>query len=564
MTTTNITITNESDMVAFLCSVFGVEPAIFATLSHGDSFTATCNVYAGLPEDYTTDFATEANPGSTPYGTDEVIFTKGVTYYWSTYNSSEYITTPLFGTAGKTEHFHQGLQLWPSTSTRGRVVVLKYGASYANASSYIKDGMTHYTNNHKFVEWGNDANAIHTGYNMYFTHDGGTTSSSTNSTTNITIANWTDLQAFLGSVFGVADVFTNPSGTAYTAQCNVYGTQPASGNTFMVDPGATPYNTDEIIFARGTTYYYANMYGSQYLTTPELTFDVILNSHPTHLQGLQFGAQTYLGRTLVTMYGANYAHASTQTLSGGRTQYTNSTVNALYGLTDKGADSGWDLYFTHDLAGPPSRSVAETAAGVPAGVTSAVTTLIDAVDDTNADTKASGALQAYESGAGFASITAENKRSILKGAMKDILAKVTTAVPEIAKDRVAAFLPHLTGAALAAMPAEIEVRGAGSYSVDLMSKGTYTPLDDGETITLTDTSFSPSKAFAVTNTGDVFSLTVDGSPPLNLGSDNTPGSTYTWTDGTRILYFIFGSVTVGGGAASGGSGDPYLATLLGI
>ena len=196
-------------------------------------------------------------------------------------------------------------------------------------------------------------------------------------------------------------------------------------------------------------------------------------------------------------------------------------------------------------------------------VTEAVTTLIDAVDDANADAQTLGALQAYEAGTGFADITPENKRGILKGAMKDILVKVTTAVPEVAKDRVAAFLTHLTGAALAAMPEEIEVLGAGiNHTVDLTSKGMYCPLDDGETVTLTDTSFSPSKEFVVTNTDNEFSMTVDGAP-VGLGSDNTPGDTYTWTDGTRTLYFTFGSVVVGGGAASGGSGDPYLTTLLG-
>ena len=260
-----------------------------------------------------------------------------------------------------------------------------------------------------------------------------------------------------------------------------------------------------------------------------------------------------------TYEGSNYwsipRHGATREIAA--TGHSNPALNTVWtyiGSSGGGGGGGGG-------GGTPNRSAAETAAAVPAGVTSAVTTLIDAVDDTNADAQTLGTLQAYEAGTGFASITAEHKRSILKGALKDILAKVTTAVPEVAKDRVAAFLPHLTGAALAAMPTEVEVRGAGSHSVDLTSKGMYCPLEDTETLTLTDTSFSPSKVFAVTNTSDVFSLTVDGTT-VDLGSDNTPGSTYTWTDGTRTLYFTFGSVVVGGGATSGGSGDPYVAAML--
>jgi hypothetical protein len=97
------------------------------------------------------------------------------------------------------------------------------------------------------------------------------------------------------------------------------------------------------------------------------------------------------------------------------------------------------------------------------------------------------------------------------------------------------------------MPAEIKVAGAGSHSVDLTSNGMYCPLDDTEVITITDTSFSPSKVFVVTNTSDVFSMTVDG-VSVSLGSDNVPGTTFTWTspDGSRTMYFTFGSLTVGG------------------
>ena len=396
---------------------------------------------------------------------------------------------------------------------------------------------------------------------------------------NIAIADRPALITFLASVVfqvpesafeGVTQyAFGSPiPGTPFVARCNVWGSRESvqrPDNSFEMvvpssDPGSTPYGDDEIFFTRGRTYYYAKITNTFGTTTHRITspdMGVWLDTHRSgQHDGIQFGQSIGSGpyqgdESAYLLYGENYPHAVSNTL-GTILWYNMSTV--VYG-----PNTGSKLYVTVDAS---FRSSLESTAGIPAGVTSAVTTLIDAADDTNADTKATEALQAYEAVFPTAGITPENKRGILKGVMRDLLLRLTTAVPEVAKDRVAAFLPHLTGAALAAMPAEIEVRGAGSHSVDLMSKGTYTPLDDGETLTLTDTSFSPSKVFAVTNTSDVFSLTVDGTT-VDLGSDNTPGSTYTWTDGTRTLYFTFGSVVVGGGAASGGSGDPYLTTLLG-
>ena len=347
-----------------------------------------------------------------------------------------------------------------------------------------------------------------------------------------TINDKDDLFAFLAVVFGVSEADVKTLGNTFTAQCTV-GT-PENGA-----PGgpASYYQGDHPVIIEGLVY-------TALPSTPGQ------DGFPSEWWNQDAGVKTGISRPPYD----NWQYVQAIHSTPGAANWGTNMMDWLGSNTCKVSRSGGSG------GSAPARNAAEQAAGVPPDVTSAVTTLVDATDDSNVDTQATGVLQAYEAGAGFTGIPAQHKRGLLKAVMSDILAQVTTGVPRVPKARLAAFL-SMGGSTLQAMPAEIEVRSTGTHTCDLSDKGVYCPLEDGESVTVHDSGFTPPKKFIITNNSDVFSLTVDDVPE-NLGAANTPGETYTWTDAGQDRHLVFGRVAMGCGGSSSGSGDPYLNTML--
>ena len=341
-----------------------------------------------------------------------------------------------------------------------------------------------------------------------------------------------DLFAFLAEVFGVSEALVKTGGLTFTAQQTV--TTPERGATTV----PSYYQGDYPVIIAGLVY-------TAMPSTPGQ------DGFPTEWWNQDNGVKTGISRPPYDNWEYVQAIHSTPGTANWGTNMMKWDGTNTFKLSRSGGSGG----------SAPSREAAEQAAGVPADVTSAVTTLVDATDDSNVDTQCLGALQAYEAGAGFTGTSAQHKRGLLKGVMTDILARVTTAVPRVPKAALSAFLVGMAASTLQAMPAEIEVRSTGTHSCDLSDKGVYCPLEDGESVTLNDSGFTPAKTFVIANTGGVFSLTVDGATE-DLGGASVPGETYTWTDTVQDRHLVFGSVTMGGGGSSGGSGDPYLKTML--
>ena len=101
---------------------------------------------------------------------------------------------------------------------------------------------------------------------------------------------------------------------------------------------------------------------------------------------------------------------------------------------------------------------------------------------------------------------------------------------------------------------------------NLVATTVYCPYEDGETCTIEDQ--TTGKFFQLSVTGGVYSLSVGpdvGSlVPVTLpAGQNAAGDTFEYTEiaGTTVV-FTWGSVVVSGSSSGGGSGDPYLATML--
>ena len=156
---------------------------------------------------------------------------------------------------------------------------------------------------------------------------------------------------------------------------------------------------------------------------------------------------------------------------------------------------------------------------------------------------------------------ASQKRGALRAMARQMHAKLSMASFQWTKAQLLQFVTP-TAEAQTHMRDTIELVAAGeSKSLALDTASCYAPFQDGESATLVDT--LTGVTFVMGRSGNDFTLTADGAP-VDMTGANAEGQTYRWESGDaqHEVYFTWGSGTVAGGTVGGGSGDPYVHTLL--
>ena len=225
---------------------------------------------------------------------------------------------------------------------------------------------------------------------------------------------------------------------------------------------------------------------------------------------------------------------------------------------------------------------AATIGFIPAVAADANAAVVSITDSNiaTAGPKVTVAISKFTDSSDYASLSATTftpalKRKTLKNLMRQVVANLTNPLTYVGgKAELMKFAQALDNSKIS--DDILIVKAGETISQDVAAMSIYSPFEDGESVTINDSSNSD-LLIIMGQEGDNYTLKIGNvlAPTVNaesidMGQLNQAGNVYTHTIGSDVVVglereytFIWGSGAIGGGSSGGASGDPYITTIGG-